>query len=788
MTGQEISGFILDEIEMSGFMRYVETTMPPISFPQGFTVITGKTGAGKSTILDAITYALYGSTTRTDPPYNIKVAGLFQPEGGHVRLIFRQAGRRYEVKRGMKKRSVSFLEVDVDGEQLGGTIPEKDRTLGNIIGLDYGSFRNSTFVRQEEMKGLGSEKGSDRLAIFQRLFRLETFERAQEAARSLHSELESEARLKEKETEVRRERLGEAPRLNAELEEAMKELEKGKAESGILRASLEKALAELEGRERDHEEHLRLSSKLPEAGKKVEAVTTRLEGARQEAERSREISLKVEHLGKEVDEYEGLRDEVETLREAQKRYELLRKDVDSSMKRKRDAEQEHDRRLKSISKRYFDFEERIAKLRTDVGREEAFDLLRTEGALGERLERIGKELTWVKDNEELVRQLEGEKREAASRLKEVSTGVGKINEDSFVLDELKRQVESGKEEIKKEDEEFAERASALEADVQAAIEALGKVEFNETEEKRLKASEDKVAELKLKVNELEKARARLKEIGDVTKLVSELEVQLRMAEEEQRLVSEGLEKTKGAEKDYAKAKGKVDELRVEAERLAKRLGAQEEATKRLDATIKELKAIEKAIEEMEEALKELRERQEILTILKDEVFHKKGVVMFAINQLLPALEIEASKNLSDMTDGRFNKVRLETYEESGRHGIRITVEGVDRQWHDVGEFSGGERTQINAALRFAIAKELAGMPQAGRSYGRMKTLFIDEGDLGSLDTEVSRDLFVQKLFRMGEFFEKVVLITHLTEVAERFPSRIHVTMNESGESKVEVMK
>ena len=86
-----------------------------------------------------------------------------------------------------------------------------------------------------------------------------------------------------------------------------------------------------------------------------------------------------------------------------------------------------------------------------------------------------------------------------------------------------------------------------------------------------------------------------------------------------------------------------------------------------------------------------------------------------------------------------------------------------------------------------MRRELASMPQIGRTFGRMKTLFIDEGDLGSLDTEISRELFVQKLLRMGEVFEKVILITHLAEIAERFPGRIRVTMTPNQESKAEVL-
>jgi len=68
----------------------------------------------------------------------------------------------------------------------------------------------------------------------------------------------------------------------------------------------------------------------------------------------------------------------------------------------------------------------------------------------------------------------------------------------------------------------------------------------------------------------------------------------------------------------------------------------------------------------------------------------------------------------------------------------------------------------------------------------MKTLFIDEGDLGSLDGEGARSLFVKKLLSMGDFFERIILITHIAEVAEQFPSRIRVYMTPDKYSRAEV--
>jgi AAA15 family ATPase/GTPase len=55
-------GFVIRKIDMKGFMRYIERTDPSITFSGKFTVITGKTGSGKTSILDAITFALYKRT------------------------------------------------------------------------------------------------------------------------------------------------------------------------------------------------------------------------------------------------------------------------------------------------------------------------------------------------------------------------------------------------------------------------------------------------------------------------------------------------------------------------------------------------------------------------------------------------------------------------------------------------------------------------------------------------------------------------------------------------------
>ncbi|RLG56014.1 MAG: hypothetical protein DRN88_04950, partial [Candidatus Hydrothermarchaeota archaeon] len=69
-------GFIIEELELCKFMRYLDKTR--IKFDRKFMVIVGKTGAGKTSILDAITFALYKRTSRTDLS-GVKIEDVCKP-------------------------------------------------------------------------------------------------------------------------------------------------------------------------------------------------------------------------------------------------------------------------------------------------------------------------------------------------------------------------------------------------------------------------------------------------------------------------------------------------------------------------------------------------------------------------------------------------------------------------------------------------------------------------------------------------------------------------------------
>jgi exonuclease SbcC len=774
-----LEGFVIEGIELKGFMRYLDKTI--IRFPNKFTVIVGKTGAGKTTILDAITFALYRRTMRTDA--GVKLEDLCK-KGGWVKLSFLMGSKRYEVKRGIDQAGNSYVSLKIDGKRFSESIPEIDKQIVETIGLDYVGFRNSTFIRQEEMKQLGAERGSERLEIFQKLFRLDLFGKAKEIAERKLKEVEKKLERIQAETSLLEKELGELAGLEKEIQE--KEKEKGLLDKELLGlgAQLNKEERELKALSKQHEEYIRLGKEVQIKEGRLDELEEKLSLANREWKEIEGLKQEVERLEGETTKINMLQQKLGEQKEKANKFNSLEEQISIYESQKEELKGEHESRLDELNLRLRNQEMRIKGLKTRVDREQAFDLLRSEGKLEERIERIDKEVRWLEDRAELTALLKTEQDQARRELETVKADSSKISVDSFVLSEIKRQVALLKSDLAKEEEGFGKKIRSLEEQLeQLKGEKLG-LGFGEREARELKENESKLKEPEKKISKLEVLRKKLRSCGDPSRLIKELGKEKENSEKEVAKLSKRLEKLESLEEEYKKSSKEVKELGEKKNRIsgdAKAMGAtlteKQQQKSKLKTKEQEKKGLES--EEVKHG-----EKAKVYAILKEQVFHQRGIVKFGIDRIIPGISKEASGILSDLTPNeRLNQVKLETYSEKKEYGIKIEAVGPGRGWSEVQEFSGGEKTQINAALRFAISNELASFPQVGKRYGRMKTLFIDEGDLGTLDTEGSRELFVRKIFDMGKTFEKVILITQLSDVAEKFDSRIRVRMTPEPECK-----
>jgi exonuclease SbcC len=161
-------------------------------------------------------------------------------------------------------------------------------------------------------------------------------------------------------------------------------------------------------------------------------------------------------------------------------------------------------------------------------------------------------------------------------------------------------------------------------------------------------------------------------------------------------------------------------------------------------------------------------------------FGRRGVQAMIIETAIPEIEEEANRILSRMTDGRMH-VKFETQRDV-RSGAG-TIETLDIKISDeLGTrsyelFSGGEGFRVNFAIRIALSRLLA-----HRAGTRLQTLVVDEG-FGSQDQE-GRDRVVEAIQAIESEFEKILVITHLDDLRERFPVRIEVSKTPQGSTYV----
>lgn len=176
-------------IRMKAFGSYQDETIDFTGVSRGIFLITGDTGAGKTTIFDAITYALYGETSGGKRDGEMMCSQFVVPgEKTQVTFDFLYRGEKYSVTRcpaqaKWKKRkdgegyeklktatSTSVTLTMPDGREFVGKTRETNEKIQEIIGLTAGQFTQVAMLAQGEFLKLLHATSEERKEIFSRLF------------------------------------------------------------------------------------------------------------------------------------------------------------------------------------------------------------------------------------------------------------------------------------------------------------------------------------------------------------------------------------------------------------------------------------------------------------------------------------------------------------------------------------------------------------------------------------------------------------------------------------------
>ena len=191
------------KLRLAGFTSYREPVEIEFS---GFDLacISGSNGAGKSSLLDAITYALYGKA-RVQNEAIINTAS----KTAEVTLDFEYENQVYRVSRSNsrgKTTQVDFFIQQSDAETQDKswkvlterTLRETDAKIINTLRLDYESFVNASFFLQGKADSFATKKPSERKEILAAILGLDQWEVFRKAANEKNRQARTDAKLIER--------------------------------------------------------------------------------------------------------------------------------------------------------------------------------------------------------------------------------------------------------------------------------------------------------------------------------------------------------------------------------------------------------------------------------------------------------------------------------------------------------------------------------------------------------------------------------------------------------------
>lgn len=260
-----------------------------VNLPEGSVLLSGDIGSGKSTILLAVDFALFGIQK------DLSGAGLLRhgKDSGSVELDFEVGGKHYTIKRTLKRKGDSVRQaagyIVSGGAHKDLTAEESKAFILNLLGYPIQALKKDTallyrytvYVPQEQMRQIIDANPEERLDLIRRLFGIDKYKRIAENAEMYAKDLRDKARELVGSILDLDEKRRQQEELSKESEKESHELKKLKEKVTLLEESVKKKKKELD----ELQEKIEAGQKKKQeyASKKAEFDTLKAEGSRLKA-------------------------------------------------------------------------------------------------------------------------------------------------------------------------------------------------------------------------------------------------------------------------------------------------------------------------------------------------------------------------------------------------------------------------------------------------------------------------------------------------------------------------
>ena len=798
---------IIDRLILRNFKRFRDEE---IHFRDGITGILGNNGTGKSSIVQAVFFGLYGvQATGIEADYI--VSRFASPKDKcEVRLDFRIGGDEFSLMRTFKKGKAIQHDAGLyKGKKLLATgVSDVEREVRRILGMGPVDFRNTVYAAQKDLLTLLETTPGKRKEWFLKALGIEYLNSDSQAILKEQTDAKtSELFVLEAEIRNYKERLAsdDKPRLLETISESKKaasDFENQRTASADKKAHLEQELRKFSDAKTEF-------TRLSERDRALTAEAHTL--SRQQSD----LVHKIESLDKIQPEFADLEAQLKGYPEKKNHFEALREKKHEF--EKGSAELKFIRlSLTELATRVKTHEERLASLDADKKNAEAIaadikDRLSLEPASSADLENhvralsadiqhlsggflteqkhLQAERTKILHDREKIRtagkdgacplchQTLGEhfediEKEFEARLEAIEGRAVTLLAEEEAVSKKRSQVDAVTPHLKVLHSflESEKNRPALEKEVQDLKESFAKRQEEE------KNAVGKIAALKFDIStyvaadnelkNLEKVQLRYNELGkriaEGTVLkghVGAINEQITANRANLHSVQQALEQSAfdpllGT--NLESALGDQNAIIVGAEREIAKL------TERIHFASEKIADINRAEEKLailETTLAATKEEIELLKLIRTIIAE---YVLYIMQVVRSSIEGEVGRILSDITGGRYEQVLLD-------EDFNLLIRDIDDDY-PIERFSGGEQDDIAVALRIALSRYLAGLHNVHES-----TILIFDEIFGSQDEERRANLLTA-LRSLESRFPQIILISHVPEIHGEFANTLAVEL------------
>lgn len=760
------------EVEISNFIHYGMSN-EKIELKQGITGILGKNGTGKSSILDAILYCLFGFDSK-----DLRNSAL-KPHG-YVSVLIKSDNELicFKKSKNDKGKIIRSARINDAAEQLLNAV-DFAKSVHDKIGLDHKAFINSSFILQDHLQDISNAIPSDRLTIFKKIFSLTIYDKFCEKAKGERALIESKLVALTKELDLRKARLREIEDsgLSSNVQELKEELAIVKKRISELETTMKSKKdrvtildddvsklnnkrgqeISLESEQRNIHKQITENEALIAKQAMIEASLLKIQNERQQHESAENIDNKRLSLLKEREEFQVIKNDVARLDRQES--QLIN-----------DCEMRKNKSNVEISR----LENRIAEAR-DTGLLPFDQGIEATQKFGQTLGRKGRIIEELNGNilqNEYIKDAKAEIAKIDAELPILTGGFIKFKPESASLSIFIENADRVKGDLEKELKTHEDRVKALRLERDQLKNKMPNhdekvLEFITAEMGIVKKLDQDITAIKEQKALLDHAKKRedelQKRMNDISLTLTGIENETLALESSELQRNAILKEIENAELEFRKLNGRNNEIEV----LIKASLAADK------------KALILLIQQVEKHVTEAEREAMILDRLAD-AFSQKGIVNFCLSKILPYVSHHATIHANVLSDSRITTIKL--IKAAKGIDLELSVDGEPRK---IQELSGGEKVIVGLSLRFAICQVLAAMTQV-----QVSTVFLDEGiaslDQGDEDSNLIR--FMNRLKLLNQYFSNIAIISHLPLLQDFFTNRYHVYRDKQGKSRISLQQ